>query len=292
MTKQLRLGAALLMSVALTAPVWAQEATAPEAAAAPADLKADTVVATVNGVNITLGQMIALRENLPEQYLTLPDDVLFTGIMDQLVQQEILSQAAGDLSLRDQANLENDKRGYLSGVVISKAVSGVVTDEALQKAYDDKYANAPAAKEFNAAHILVDSEEKAVELKKQLDEGADFAELAKANSLDTGSGAAGGELGWFGLGMMVKPFEDAVLAAEVGKVTAPVKSDFGWHLVLVKETRDAAKPAIDDVREELAAEIENAAVEARIAELTAAAKVEKPGAAIDPTALKNATLID
>ncbi|MGA0539864.1 peptidylprolyl isomerase [Neotabrizicola sp. VNH66] len=293
MTKQLRLGAALLLSVALTGPVLAQEQPAADAAAAPAtDLTAATVVATVNGVDITLGQMIALRENLPPQYLTLPDDVLFTGIMDQLVQQEVLGQAAGELSVRDQANLTNDKRGYLSGIVINEVASAAVTDEALQAAYDAKYTNAPPIKEYNAAHILVDSKEKADELKKQLDEGADFAELAKANSLDTGSGAAGGELGWFGLGMMVKPFEDAVVAAEPGKVTDPVQSDFGWHLVLVKETRDAAKPTIDEVREELAAEIENTAVEAKINELTTAAKIEKPGAGFDPAVLKNATLID
>lgn len=253
---------------------------------------AATVVATVNGTEITLGQMIALRENLPPQYLSLPDDVLFNGILEQLVQQEVLSQSHAALSVRDEANVANDRRSYLSGVVIQQVVSAAVTDEALQKAYDERFKDAAPQKEYNAAHILVDNEDKAKELKKQLDEGGDFAELAKANSTDTGSGAQGGDLGWFGLGMMVKPFEDAVVGAEIGKVTGPVKSDFGWHLVLVKETRVAAQPTLDDMREELAAEIENKVVEAKIAELTGAAKVEKPGAGVDPALLKKTELID
>lgn len=280
MTKQLRAGAVIAGLLALAAPAYAEGETAA------------TVVATVNGSEITLGQMIALRENLPPQYLQLADDVLFKGLLDQLVQQEVLAQAAGTLSIRDEANLTNDKRGYLSGVVIGDIAEGAVTDAGLQAAYDARFAGAEPQKEFNAAHILVDSEEKALELKNQLDEGADFAELARSNSTDTGSGAAGGDLGWFGLGMMVKPFEDAVVAATAGQVTAPVKSDFGWHLVLVKETRIAEQPSIDDLRAELAAEIENAAIEAKITELTSAAKIEKPGADLSPTVVKNTALID
>lgn len=280
MTKQMRLGLAFAAMIAAAGPTWAEGETA------------DTVVATVNGTQITLGQMIALRESLPEQYAALPDDVLFKGILEQLVQQEVLTQTAPELTARDKANLENAKRGYLSGKVIDGIAKAAVTDEALQKAYDDKFKDAAPQTEYNAAHILVDSEEKAKDLKAQLDGGADFAELAKANSIDTGSGAAGGDLGWFGLGMMVKPFEDAVVAAQVGKVSDPIKTDFGWHLILVKETRVAEKPSLDDMRDELASEIENKAIEDKLKALTEAAKVEKPGEAIDPAILKNGALID
>lgn len=280
MTRGMRLGVAVAALMALGAPVWAEGETA------------ETVVATVNGTQITLGQMIALRESLPEQYLTLPDDVLFKGILDQLVQQEVMSQSVTALTARDAANIANDKRGYLSGVVIDKVASGAVTDEALQKAYDERFKDTAPQKEYHAAHILVEAEELANELKTQLEGGADFAELAKTNSIDTGSGASGGDLGWFGLGMMVKPFEDAVVAAEVGKLTGPVQTDFGWHLILVQETRIAEKPTLDDLREELAAELETKAIEDHIKVLTEAAKVEKPGEAIDPAVLKNSALID
>lgn len=280
MTKQTCLGVALVGLLLSSAPVLAEGETAA------------TVVAEVNGTQITLGQMVALRENLPEQYLGLPDDLLYKGILDQLVQQEVLAQSVKEQTTRDKANLENDKRAYLSGVVIKGVAETAVTDEALQKAYDARYKDVAPGKEYNAAHILVQTEEEAKAIKAELDGGADFAEIARTKSLDTGSGAAGGELGWFGLGMMVKPFEDAVIAATPGKVTEPVQSDFGWHLVLVKESRDAKNPTLDEIREDLAAEVESAAVEAKIKELVDAAKVAKPGETLDPALIKNTTLID
>jgi len=290
MNTQMRAGGVLApvvaLIVALSGPALAEDP-APAVAAT-----SGTVVATVNGAEITLGQMIAVRENLPEQYLALPDEVLFQGILQQLLQQELLSQSRSKPSARDEANLANDRRAYLSGVVIRDISSVAVTDEALQAAYDEEYANAPPEKEYDAAHILVDSEEKAVELKQKLDEGADFAELAKTDSMDTGSAAQGGDLGWFGLGMMVKPFEEAVVGAEVGKVVGPVKTDFGWHLILVRETRDAPVPALDDVRDELANDLAARAVEARIDELSGTSQIEKPGESLDPALLKNGNLID
>lgn len=253
---------------------------------------ANTVVATVNGTDITLGHMIVLREQLPAQYQSLPDDVLFKGILDQLVQQTALEQSVTELKPKDQLALDNQKRGYLSGVALESVVKGAITDEALQAAYDAKYANITPQKEYHASHILVASEEKANELKAQIEGGADFAELAKANSTDPGSGANGGDLGWFGLGMMVKPFEDAVVGAEMGKVVGPVQSQFGYHLILVTETRDAAAPTLDEVRDELAGEIEQKAVQDHISALTDKAEITRPGEGLDPALLRDATLLD
>jgi peptidyl-prolyl cis-trans isomerase C len=280
MVKRAGFWSGLAVVVALAAPVWAEGETA------------ETVVATVNGTKITLGQMIALRESLPEQYQSLPDDVLFKGILDQLVQQETLRQSVTELTARQAATVENDERGYVSGVAIEAIVGAAVTDEALQAAYDARYKDAVPQTEYNAAHILVETIEEAEKLKADLAGGADFAELAKANSTDTGSGATGGDLGWFGLGVMVQPFEEAVVTAKVGEVTGPVKSDFGYHLILVKETRAAAQPTLDEIRDELAAEIENAAIDAKIKELTASATITREGEGIDPTILKNSALID
>ncbi len=278
-------GAALAAGLALpvlTAPVWAEDTPT-----------ADTVVATVNGTAITLGHMIIAREALPDQYKALPPDVLFKGILDQLVQQTALEQSMdGKLTRRDMLHLDNEKRGYVSARALEAVVRGAVTDEALQAAYDARFKDAAPQTEYNAAHILVADEAKAKELLAELEAGADFAELAKTNSTDTGSGAAGGDLGWFGLGMMVKPFEEAVVAAEVGKVAGPVQSDFGFHLILVKETRVAAQPTLDDIRDELATEIEQQAIEAHVTEVTAAAAVETPGEGIDPALLGDLSLLD
>lgn len=280
MSKIAGIWSGVALSLMLAAPVLAEGETA------------DTVVATVNGTSITLGHMISIREGLPAQYQGLADDVLFKGILDQLVQQEALTQSVATLSKKDQLNLDNDRRGYISGIAIQKLIAGAVTDEALQAAYDARFKGVEPATEYSAAHILVADEAKAIEIKGLLDAGGDFAELAKANSTDTGSGANGGDLGWFGKGMMVKPFEDAVIAAEIGKVTAPVKSDFGYHLIMVKGTRPAAQPTLDDLREELASEIEGKAIEAEVTKLTAAATVTRPGETLDPTLLKDATLLD
>jgi peptidyl-prolyl cis-trans isomerase C len=280
MTKRSGFWSVLAVAAVLAGPALAEGETA------------DTVVATVNGVKITLGHMIALRETLPPEYQSLPDDVLFKGIYEQLIQQEVLAQSVTDLAPRALATIDNDKRGLVSGIAIEGVVKEAVTDAALQAAYDARFKDAKPQTEYNAAHILVDTAEAAEKLKTDLAGGADFAELAKANSTDTGSGANGGDLGWFGLGMMVKPFEEAVVAAKVGEVSGPVQSEFGYHLILVKETRVAEQPTLDQMRDELAAEVENTAINAKIEELTKAATVTRDGEALDPAILKNAGLID
>jgi peptidyl-prolyl cis-trans isomerase C len=282
-----------------TAPAEAPSGTAAEAPAAAgtaagtaAAVTADTVVATVNGTAITLGQMIVLRESLAPQYQALPDEVLFNGILEQLVQQEALEQSVEDrIGKRDLLAIENDRRSYLSNVALRAVVESAVTDAALQAAYDARFKDAAPQTEYNAAHILVDSEAKAKALRDEIDGGADFAELARANSSD-GSAANGGDLGWFGLGMMVKPFEDAVVALKPGEVGGPIETQFGWHLVKLIDTRIADVPTLDDVREELAAEIENAAIEAHVTALVEAATVERPGAGLDPAVLRDGSLLD
>lgn len=253
---------------------------------------ASTVVATVNGTAITLGEMIAMRETLPEQYQSMPDDVLFKGILDQLVQQEVLRQSVSEMSPRNAAMLANQARGYVSGLAMEKVALAAVTDEALQAAYDARFKDAAPQTEYHASHILVKTAEEAEAIKADLAAGGNFADIAKAKSLDTGSGAAGGDLGWFGLGMMVKPFEDAVVAAKVGEVTGPIQTEFGYHLILVQETRIAEKPTLDSLRDELAQDIERKAVDALIEDLSGKAAVTREGEGIDPAILKNTKLID
>ena len=252
---------------------------------------AQTVVATVNGSDITLGQVIALRETLPQEYQALADDVLFKGILEQLIQQTALSQSQEDkLTARDEVMISNQRRTYISGAALQAVVAEAVTDATIQAAYDAKYNGAAPLIEYHASHILVATEEQAKDLKAQLDGGADFAELAKANSTD-GSAAGGGDLGWFGPGMMVKPFEDAVIALQPGQVSAPVQTQFGWHLILLAETRNAAAPPLADVSAELSAELQRQAIEAHVAAVTAAATVTRVEG-IDPTVVRSQTLFD
>ena len=142
-----------------------------------------------------------------------------------------------------------------------------------------------------ARHILVETEEEAKALKAELDGGADFAALAKDKSTGP-SGPNGGDLGWFGLGMMVKPFEDAVLALEPGQVSDPIQTQFGWHVIKLNETRMAEIPSLDDSRAELEGDLRSKAVEARVVSLTDNATIEKMVEGIDKSVLRNTALLD
>ncbi|MDP5349473.1 MAG: peptidylprolyl isomerase [Paracoccaceae bacterium] len=274
----------------LSAAVFAVWAAAPVLAQDTAD--ADSVIATVNGTEITLGQMIMARTTLPQQYLSLPDEVLFNGILDQLIQQSVLAQTVGEDAPRSvQIALENERRALLAAAVVDDILKDAVTDEALQKAYDEAFANAEPTREWNASHILVETEEEAAALITRLNAGEEFAALAQEASSDS-SAASGGQLGWFESGMMVPDFEAAVVALEVGAVSAPVQTQFGWHVVKLNETRLREIPTLEQVADELRPQVERAAVQARLDELTAAATVERPGAGIDPALIKNLDLLE
>ena len=265
----------------LSASVWAEDA-------APT---ADRVIATVDGTEITLGHMIVLRDALPAQYQSLPDDVLFQGILDQLIQQTLLSKAVEpEMGKRDVLALENARRAYLADGAVARALAQAVTPQAMQALYEMRFANAIPGTEFNAAHIIVATQAEAAEIRTQLDAGADFAEMARTKSTD-GAAANGGDLGWFGPGMMVKEFEDAVVAMKPGEIAGPLQTQFGWHLVKLNDTRPTAAPTFETVRPELEAELQQQAVDTRVAELTAAATITRDDAGIDPTILRDAALL-
>lgn len=237
---------------------------------------ADTVVARVNGVEIKLGHMIVARASLPEQYQQLPADMLYQAILDQLIQQSALSQVgSGDVPLHVQLSLDNERRSLLAADVIEDVLAGAVTESDVQAAYDARYADGFGGDEYNASHILVETEEEAAMIKVELDAGAGFAVIAKERSTGP-SGPNGGELGWFGTGQMVPEFEAAVVALEPGQVSDPVQTQFGWHVIVLNDKRKAEAPAMDEVREEITGELMRAAVESKVAELTAGATIERP----------------
>jgi len=282
MQKRLNFLSAAAVGLVMAFPVAAQDTPT-----------ADTVVATVNGTDITLGHMIVARATLPEQYQQLPDDILFRGILDQLVQQTALSQTLdSELPARIALSLENERRSLMAGEAIEGVLVEITTEAAIQAAYDEKYSNVEQAEEYNASHILVETEEEALALKAQLDGGADFATLAKEKSTGP-SGPQGGALGWFGSGMMVPAFEAAVIALAPGAVSDPVQTQFGWHVITLNETRKTSAPSLDEVREELTQEVQKAAVELHINGVVEGAEVDRSASeAIDPTVLKQLDLVE
>ena len=292
-----------VIAVGLAAPLHAQDtqtgteaqdtAEASDSSAETArDVTVDTVVATVCGTDITIGHLIVARGTLPQQYQQLPDDALFAGLLDQLVQQNALAQTmTGDLSKRAQLALDNQNSGFLAGAVLEDVAQEAVTDEAVQAAYDERFANAEPTQEFNAAHILVETEEEATAVKQELDDGADFAELAKEKSTGP-SGPNGGALGWFSPGMMVPEFEQAVMELEPGAVSEPVQTQFGWHVVKLNETRMQDAPPLEEVRAEIEGELQRAAVEARVAAIVEETEIEKSIEGIDPSVLSQYDLLE
>ena len=251
-----------------------------------------TVVATVNGTDITVGHIAAAKTNLPQQYQSLADDVLFEGILEQLIQQTVLAETIKDVPQRAEIELANQRRNTLATVAVDRLVAETVAEEDIKAAYDAKYAGIEPEKEFNASHILVETEEEALQLVELLEGGADFATLAKERSTGP-SGPNGGQLGWFGTGQMVPPFEAAVVEMEADSISAPVKTQFGWHVIKMNETRVKDAPDYDSVKGELRSSIQATALEALVTGLVASAEITKPEkGAFDPSFLSNAELFD
>jgi len=239
------------------------------------DMSAETVVASVNGSEITLGQLIMLRSQLPAQYQQLPDDVVFNGLVEQLVNQQLLADTLEVEPKRVGIALTVETRSLRAGEVVNTLTSAPVSDEEIQAAYDTRFEGVEPDTEFNASHILVETEEEANEIKTMVDDGADFAETAQERSTGP-SGPSGGELGWFGVGMMVPEFEAAVMTLEAGEVSAPVQTQFGWHVVQLNETRQTELPTLDDLRSELVSEIQQQTLNTMITGLTEVAEITLP----------------
>ncbi|MFK7837639.1 MAG: peptidylprolyl isomerase [Sulfitobacter sp.] len=277
MQKPLTFLASAALSLALALPVAAQE-----------EPGLETVVATVNGTDITLGHMITARASLPEQYQQLPDDVLFQGILDQLVQQTALADTfSGDLPARVTLSLENETRSLTAGEAIEILMAEPLDEEAVKAAYEEQYAGQDQGDEYNASHILVETEEAAKAIKEELDEGGNFAEIAREKSTGP-SGPGGGSLGWFGKGMMVPSFEAAVVELEPGAVSEPVQTQFGWHVILLNETRKTQAPSLESVREEIELQIRQTRVQTHIESVTEAANVDRGASeGMDPAVIKN-----
>ncbi len=274
-----KLGAAAALALTTALPVHAQSL--------------DTVVATVNDTDITLGHMLVVRSTLPEQYQQLPDSVLWDGILDQIVQQQALAEGENAReTARVKLALENERRALLAASVIQTIAENAVTEDAVRAAYEADYAGDGLGMEYNASHILVETEAEAEDLIAKLDGGADFATLAKDNSTGP-SGPNGGELGWFGAGMMVEPFQNAIDKMSVGDVTGPVQTQFGWHVIKLNETRDKEAPALEDVRAEIETSIQQGAVASYIDEALDAATVTRMDPAEAPvSALSNPELLE
>lgn len=268
----LRTALATFLASAIALPLAAQDA--------------DTVIAKVNDTEITLGHMAAMKMGLPPEMAQIPSAELWDLMLDQMIRQAAMAeQGEATMTPRDEAALAIDRRAYLAGAAIERLADFEPTDEEIQAAYEKAFpADAPVT-EYDADHILLQTEEAAKAVIEELEGGADFAKLAEERSVDTASGLNGGDLGWFTRDRMVAEFGDAVAEMEKGSVSSePVQSQFGWHVIKLNDSRVQEPPALADVREPLIQQIRRDKVEAEIEKITKAAKIERTEG-IDPTLL-------
>ena len=270
-----------VLTVLMTAPSFAQDSVDPAA-----------VVARVNGQEITLGHIIVTFAALPQQYQQIPAETLYPNILEQLIQQSALAQSFGaDDPLYVRLSIENEHRALRAAEEIDLLLKSSLTEADIQAAYDAEYSEGFGGDEFNASHILLDTEEEAKAVKTMLDEGSDFAALAAEKSTGP-SGPNGGSLGWFGLGAMVPEFEASVTSLEPGQVSEPIQTQFGWHIVKLNEQRKKTAPLLDEVREEIANRLQSELLENHVAELTSAAEIERPEIeGLDMNVIKDMNLI-
>ncbi len=216
------------------------------------------VIATVNGENIYRAEFEDAYAQLPPQAQQMGAEAIYPLLLERMVDEKLIGVAASKAVPADDPDVENQMATLRERIVMQiffeREIEAKLTDEVLQQRYEQwKEAN-PSASEVSARHILLETEEKAKEVLAEVQGGKEFAEAAK--EYYTGpSGPSGGDLGFFTQDQMVAPFAEAAFAMQPGDISAaPVKTDFGWHIIKVEDRRQQPQPSLDDLRDQLTQE--------------------------------------
>ena len=213
------------------------------------------VVATIDGEDISLNLVIAMMRQLPPQYRDQPFDVLYDPVLDDIIDTRLAAREAKRSGVADDPLIQElAQRAYdrvMAEAWISINIQQQITADMVDARYAELINDTSAREEISARHILVDSMDAATDIIRRLDDGEDFATLAKA--LSTGPSAPnGGNLGYFKRGDMVPSFSDAAFDLDVSKYTdTPVRSDYGWHVIMVEDKRTIDLPPLENIRGQL-----------------------------------------
>jgi peptidyl-prolyl cis-trans isomerase C len=234
--------AAMIAAFGLHGPAFAADA-------------ADPVVAKVGSQEIHQSEIDLGMANLDPQLAQLPDEQKKLAALSAAIDVKTIAALAEKDGIQDTQDFKNRiqflRERELHNAYFKKYVVGTVTDAEVKARYDEEIKKIPPQEEVHARHILVKTEDEAKEIIKELDAGKDFAELAKAKSTDPNK-SEGGDLGYFGKGRMVKEFEDAAFALKKGEYTkTPVKTQFGYHVIKIEDTRIAPPPPFDQVKDQI-----------------------------------------
>lgn len=257
---------ALALSLALSGPVAAQ---------------ADKVIAKVDGVAITEGDLALALDDLGDRLPTQANAAQKRDYaIGYLIDLKIAANAAKAAKVNESAEFARRAAYFQDKVMVDELVAReakkAVTPEAARKLFDDTLKTVTPEEEVRARHILVEGEEDAKKIQARVTTGKeDFAKVAGETSKDPGSKVEGGDLGWFAKDRMVKEFAEAAFALKPGEVSQPVKSQFGWHVIRLEERRTKPLPKFEDVQKEIDTYLARKAQEDLIVSLRNKAKVER-----------------
>jgi len=237
-------------------------------------------VATVNGKSLSKSEFDLYVANLARQSQREIPEEQKGVLLDQFINMHLAADAAEKAGIAKQQKVADQLALAHLNVVVDAGLQkyledNPVTEAELKPEYDAQVAALP--REYHARHILVEDQASADAITKSLQGGADFAKLAEQKSKDS-SGKTGGDLGWFTLDTMVKPFADAVIALQPGQMTeSPVQSQFGWHIIKLEESRTPAAPAFEEAKDRVKMLVQRKHLQAYLEGLRKTAKVEKTG---------------
>lgn len=247
-------------------------------AASTPTFAADPVVAIVDGQKFTYSEVMKAKEGLPKQYQDAPDDKIFPALVNQAVDTYLINKAAtasGEVNSPEvKQAIQKATENIVSQAYLLSQIKGKITDADVKAKYEEVVKQFPQEKEIHIRHILVDDKNVALSVIKALKNGTDFKKLAQSKSKDE-TAKEGGDLGWFRKSELPAELSEAAFALQPGTYSQePIKTDFGWHVIMVEGVRDAKPPKFDEVKDELKSLMTQEAILALVKNLRSKAKVE------------------
>jgi len=238
----------------------------------------ESALATVNGKAITEKDLKLAEAEIGSDLGNLPTPTRRRVLVEYIIETELMAAAANAEKLEESPAFDDRmayyKRKALREAYFDSKIKNSVSEAAAKTFYDDQIKGMKPEEEVKARHILVEKEDEAREIKKKIEEGADFEEMAKEHSKDPGTKDNGGLLGFFSRGQMVPQFEEAAFILEPGQISEPVESRFGWHLIKVEERRQRPLPTFDEVKERILNSMIHRKAQSVAEELRQTAKIE------------------
>ena len=240
--------------------------------------EANPVLAKVNGAEIRASDVALAEEELGPSLAQMDPATKKENVLSFLIDMKIVSKEAEDKKIADRDDFKTRlafaRNRLLMDNLLAVEGKAATTDENMKKVYEEAAKQITGEQEVHARHILVETEDQAKKIEGDLKKGADFAELAKKESKDPGA-SDGGDLGFFTKDQMVPEFSAAAFALEPGKISDPVKTQFGWHIIKVEEKRSRKAPEFEQVKAQIETYVTRKAQADYVAKLRETAKVER-----------------